>query len=60
MALTSLTAIPFAFVLLEDRLWSCAGDLWAQFISVYSQCFLHVERDLSLLAWEVKLRTLRG
>lgn len=32
MALTSLTSILFAFLLLEDQLWSCAGDLWARFI----------------------------
>lgn len=61
MALPSLTAISFAFVLLEDQLCSCTEKTWAWFIRrMFSALYKHVESDLYLLACGVKLIPLRG
>lgn len=57
MALTSRTAISSAFVLLEDQPCSCTEEPRARLVhSVFSALYKHVESDVYLLAWGVKLK----
>lgn len=61
MAMTNLSGISFAFVLLQGQLCSRTERLRAGFIHhEFSALYKHVETDLYLLAWGVKLKPLGG